>query len=138
MLQLLVQRAEFTDKSTIGQLLKNDRFYCYTLEDPDRYLEDNPDAKIPGNTAIPRGVYEIGLRYSPHFKTEVPWLKDVPGYEWVLIHWGNKPEDTEGCILVGDMYTTDWISHSRATFERLFRDIKAAIDAGERVTLEVT
>jgi hypothetical protein len=136
-MRITVQRTVFSDKSTIGQMLINDRFFAYTLEDVDRKLEDDPDAKVYGETAIPRGVYKVDTRYSPHFKAVVPWLKDVPGYEWVLIHWGNKPEDTDGCILVGDAYADDWISHSRATWSKLMKMIDAAIDIEEDIMLEV-
>lgn len=134
-MRLTVQRAIFSDKSTIGQLLVDDRFFCYTLEDTDRKLEDGGQ-KIYGQTAIPRGVYEVVLRDSPKFGL-VPWIRGVEGFTFVLIHWGNKPEDTDGCILVGDDYTDDWISHSRATFAKLMREIEHAIRHGDGCTLEV-
>ena len=136
-MKLTVKRFYFSDKATIGELLIDGKRFCFTLEDKDRHLEDNPEDKVFGETAIPRGTYAVGIRYSPHFKAEVPWVKDVPGYEWVLIHWGNKPEDTEGCLLVGDAYTEDWVSNSRATSHKLFNKIMLAVNNDEEVTLEV-
>jgi hypothetical protein len=134
-MRITVQRTTFTDKSTIGQLLIDDRFFCYTLEDVDRHMEDGGE-KVYGETAIPRGVYDLTLRDSQKFGL-VPWIKNVPGFEWVLIHWGNKPEDTEGCILVGDEYLSDWISHSRSTFGKLMNNIEDAIADCECIKLEV-
>lgn len=132
---LTVDRFEFTEKSTIGRLLIDGEFFCYTLEDKDRKLEDGGE-KVYGETCIPRGLYTVSTRPSPKFGW-VPWIISVPQFEWVLMHWGNKPEDTEGCILVGDSYTTDWISHSRATFNKLMVKIEAAIDAGDFIEIEV-
>jgi len=137
-MKLLLKRTLFTDKSTGGALSIDGGFFCYTLEDKDRQLEDDPGAKVYGETCIPRGTYEVVMRESPSFG-RVPWMKGVPGFDWVLIHWGNKPEDTEGCILVGDSaeVSADWISNSRATFGFLMNHMEEVIAKGEKITLEV-
>jgi len=136
-LELLLERMILTDKSTIGKLYINGEFFCYTLEDVDRHLEIYPDVKVYGKTAIPRGSYVVTYRYSPHFAMTLPYINDVPGFEYVMFHWGNKPEDTDGCILVGDSYADDWISHSRATFSKLMRYIDDAMESGDQITLEI-
>lgn len=59
-MNLLLLRNVFTDKSTIGDLLVYSNFFCYTLEDVVR----KPDEKIPGETAIPTGKYEVVLSMS--------------------------------------------------------------------------
>ena len=79
----------FSEKSTIGKLVVDDTFFCYTLEDKDRYLETNPDGKVYGETAIPRGKYQVVIDYSQRFKRELPRLLHVPGFEGVRIHPGN-------------------------------------------------
>ena len=43
--------AEFT----LGRMYVDNVFFGYTCEDKDRYLETNPEGKINGQTAIPRG-----------------------------------------------------------------------------------
>ena len=58
-------------------------------------------AKVYGETAIPAGEYEVHLAESPHFKRVLPHIYGVPGFEGVLMHGGNRPKDTLGCILVG-------------------------------------
>jgi len=135
-MRITVQRTIWSDKSTIGQMLVDDRFFGYTLEDTDRYLEDGGE-KITHVTAIPRGVYPVTLYDSPRFHGPVLLLHNVDGFNMVEVHWGNKPEDTDGCILVGDSYADDWISHSRATFAKLLKVVEQAMDRGEAVTLEV-
>lgn len=135
-MKITIDRFEFSDKSTIGTLLCDD-FDCFTLEDCDRYLEDNPSAKIYGKTAIPRGVYRVIITYSNRFKKELPLLLDVPGFEGVRIHAGNFDSDTEGCILVGSTHSHDFIGNSRATFSKLFERIERALDSGEDVELEI-
>ena len=29
------------------------------------------------------------------------WVKDVEGFQFILLHWGNFVTDTEGCLIVG-------------------------------------
>lgn len=118
---LSLHRRIFTDKSTIGDLYFDGAFFCSTLEDPVRRT------KITGETAIPPGRYRVTIEPSPRFKRLMPRLKDVPGYSGVLIHWGNFPTDTDGCILVGEHApetASDFISSSRKTFDELYKKLE--------------
>jgi hypothetical protein len=126
-------------EATIGRLSIDGVPYCDTLEDVDRKLEGDPDAKVYGATAIPRGTYRVEVSHSPHFGRDLPLLVDVPGYAGVRIHPGNCAADTEGCILVGRANgSADFIRNSRAAFDPLFGMIQSAIDAGEDVWMEVS
>ena len=132
-------REDFTEESTEGKLFINGTFECYTLEDTDRQLELG-GKKIYGQTAIPRGTYEIDITYSPRFKEDMPLLLNVKGFEGVRIHSGNKPEDTDGCILVGNENTRDgddWIGQSKKAYRRLFSKILEAEERGEKITIEI-
>lgn len=133
-----LERFECSDKSTLG-LLKVDGFSCFTLEDADREVPGLPvdKWKICNETAIPKGTYEVIVDFSSRFKREMPRLLDVPGFEGIRIHSGNTNQDTSGCILVGSGYAENWVSNSRATFNKLFALIEAAYDRGEEITIEV-
>ncbi len=128
----------FGSESTIGKLIVDDTFFCYTLEDKDRFLETNPEGKVYGETAIPRGTYQIVIDYSKRFKRELPRLLFVPGFEGVRIHPGNTSEDTEGCILVGtSIVNEDFIGNSRVAFNHLFDVMDEAYGRGEEIWITV-
>src|SRR3989442_1816583 len=92
-----LRRKVFTSNSTIGELLINGKLECFTLEDRIR----PPGVKVPGQTAIPEGSYEVIVTLSQRFKRDLPLLLNVPNFRGVRIHTGNTELDTEGCILVG-------------------------------------
>lgn len=133
-----------TELSTIGQLYIDNIYFCDTLEDTDRglistmSLEEISKIKIKGITAIPKGKYKITLDIvSPRFSTKsayksiegkLPRLLNVPGYEGILIHIGNYPKDTDGCILVGKYSSKDMISSSTIWFNKLYEKLKESKD----------
>jgi hypothetical protein len=134
---------------TIGSLCIDSIYFCDTLEDRDRGLKQSMPLdeikrlKIAGETAIPTGTYNITLNIvSPKYSTreqykfcngKVPRLLDVKGYEGVLIHIGNRPKDTEGCILVGENKIKGQVVNSTETFKRLYELMKKADD----ITIEI-
>lgn len=61
---------------------------------------------------------------------------NVPNFEGVRIHSGNKAKDTEGCILVGVTKGTNVINNSRDAFNPLFARILAAAEK-EKVFIEI-
>lgn len=122
-MKLELIRKWLTEKSTIGSLYIDGEFECYVLED--RYRPP-PAAKIYGKTAIPCGMYEVRITWSPRFKRPLPLLIGVPGFEGVRIHPGNDADDTEGCLLPGLRRMTDMVLESRAAFAGLFEKMNAA------------
>ena len=123
-------------KYTIGKLYVDNQYICDTLEDTDRGLKQTDSLssiqkkKVYGQTAIPTGTYGITLNViSPKFKDrgwakfcngKLPRLLNVPGYDGVLIHVGNKPEDTLGCILVGYNKIKGQLINSTEAFKKLY------------------
>ena len=147
---LTVERYEFKPDWTVGRLLINNQKDGFIIEDQVR----PPDApKEKGETAIPFGRYEIGLRQSPKFsskylwsdtlgkliipkqKSEHPyirdfrphdmlWIKNVPNFSFILLHWGNDDDDTDGCLLVGDTLGIvdgqEAVLNSRTYYKKLY------------------
>ena len=117
-MEILVKRIAKKSKYTIGKMYIDGQYICDTLEDADRGLNQNmsleeiKNKKVYGETAVPTGTYKVDMNtVSPKFKSrtwakpyggKLPRLVLVPGYDGVLIHPGNKAEDTLGCILVGE------------------------------------
>ena len=89
------------------------------------------------NTVSPK--YSNFTRYSwaKSIQGKVPRLLDVKGYDGVLIHPGNKPEDTSGCILVGKITGAGVISRSQVSFKSLYTLLKKASDKGEEIKLTI-
>lgn len=129
-MKLCLQRQTSTSKSTPGKLFVNGKFECFTLEDVVRPA----GVKVWGKTAIPPGTYSVLLGDSPHFGRIMPRLQDVPNFEGILIHYGNTDADTDGCVLVGDVPTPDFLGQSRVAFDRLFAKLQAIPDA---ITIEI-
>jgi hypothetical protein len=135
-MKLKVIRKEFTDLSTIGELSVNGVFECFTLEDKVRDFKADGTGKVYGKTAIPKGNYEVVLTYSNRFKQVMPLLLNVPYFEGIRIHPGNKNEDTHGCLLVGNAKSKDLISNSKVAYQKLLARIKA-VSKFEKVFIEI-
>jgi hypothetical protein len=113
---------------------------CYSME---------PGSK-QGKGPIPAGTYNVVLLPSPHFEestdpfvkryaSKMPHLQKVPGRSEIMIHWGDDPEDTEGCVLVGNRRMSDFlIGDSRNAFAALYVKISAAFDRGEIVSISIS
>ena len=131
--ELRLTRTIFTDKSTIGMLSVDGVFECYILEDMVREIPGQPvdSWKVHGKTAIPQGRYRIERTMSGRFGKVLPLLIKVPGYEGVRIHPGNKPEDTEGCLLPGLHKGHDVVTESRDAFKLLDELIEESLEIGQ-------
>ena len=128
-MKLRLERIEFYSSDTIGKLYCDGKFVCYTLEDTVR-----TGPKVYGETAIPVGTYTVTLELSPRFKTILPRLHNVPQFEGVLIHSGNYPKDTEGCILVGTSERDSYIEESKLALKKLISILTSTSDT---ISIEV-
>lgn len=141
-MRLRLERKYFKEDYTIGNLYVDGKFFSNTLEDKNRDLNkngrfDNGETKVYGQTCIPFGTYKIIVNMSPKFGRELPRLLDVPHFEGILIHRGNSPENTLGCILVGENKVKGQVINSTPYEERLVRMMKEALSRGEDITIEI-
>ncbi len=130
-MRINVIRKDFTDKSTIGEMFINDKFFCYTLED---VVRGENEPKVFGKTAIPKGKYKMIVNMSNRFKVLMPLLIDVPNFQGIRIHSGNTSAHTEGCILVGMNKSKDFVGMSRIAFNDLMNQLKK----DTKFTIEIT
>lgn len=132
-MKLRVNRLQLDPLATIGEMLVDEKFECFTLEDTVRA----PGVKVFGETAIPKGTYAIDVTMSTRFKRMLPLLLNVEGFDGIRIHPGNTAADTRGCILVGRSRLLASVGQSVAAFAPLFEKIRAARARAETVTLEI-
>jgi hypothetical protein len=65
------------------------------------------------------------------------WVKDVPNFEYILIHCGNTVKDTEGCILVGEaiIESNGVLLNSRSAYNNFYPLIANAINSGKKASI---
>lgn len=142
-MDILVKRVAKKPLYTIGKMYLDNSYFCDTLEDIDRGLNNNMDLdtiknnKIKGKTAIPTGTYQVILTYSNKFKKTMPLLMNVPGFDGIRIHSGNTADDTEGCILVGENKKVGMVLNSRDWYNKLLQRIKYRISKYEPVSITI-
>lgn len=145
-MKLLLERFGFGRTSTLSEFWVDTTLSAFAIEDERRKV------KKPGETCIPPGHYKLGLRtegklhtqYAGRFKTMhrgMIWLLDVPGFEWVYLHCGNRESETDGCPLI---VTTPIVlpsgefegSESVRAYEKVYPQIVQAIQgAGASITI---
>lgn len=149
-MKLTLKRTFKGETYTIGKMYIDGEYICDTIEDKDRGLIQDMSSseiakiKVKHQTAIPTGTYKVTLKVqSPKYsqrsqynfcKGYLPRLIDVPGFEGILIHIGNKHEDSSGCILVGENKVKGQVINSTATFKKLYEILKKSDD---EITIEI-
>ncbi len=119
---------------TIGKLYVDGVYFCDTIEDKDRGLDDAMGLaeimikKRYGETAIPYGTYKVEITYSPKYKKLMPEIKNVKGFSGIRIHSGNTAKDTLGCLIIGRNTQVGMVTESRKTYNKLFALLKDAKD----------
>jgi hypothetical protein len=141
-LTLLRLKEDNLKQSTVGVLYINGVGECFTLEDEKR------EVKVKGETRIPEGRYRITFRkeggfhqrYSSQFSSihkGMLWVRDVPGFEYILIHLGNTDKDTDGCILVGDTVKKGFLGESKVAYQRIYPIVASALEKNEEVWITI-
>ena len=153
-MELLVDRKWKKQSYTISNLYINGEWFCNCLEDADRGLDNSMSEdmirtlKKPSITAIPRGTYEITLDVvSPKYSKvqfykdvcngKVPRLKNVKGFDGILIHAGNTDKDSSGCLLVGQNKVKGQVVNSKETFKQLYKLLQDGKSRGEKIVIKI-
>lgn len=124
----------------IGKLYIDGVYFCDTIEDTDRGLDDKMTEteilkkKVKGQTAIPTGTYPVYITWSPKYQKPMPLLERVKGYSGIRIHSGNTAKDTEGCLLVGKNKEVGKVLESRKTYNALFQILNTT---NERIIIDI-
>ena len=119
LINLLLIRDTFSEKSTIGELFLNGERMCDTLENP--WLDNQRNI-----SCIPAGVYDVRLRLARESASRDYLhllVQDVPNRDWILFHRGNTAKDTSGCILVGLGTEQDVVHNSTLAMDLLIKEI---------------
>ena len=142
-MEITVERKYFKDKYTIGSLSIDGQRVCDTLKPPCKRgltqqspLGDIYTAKAQGFLTIPAGRYAVFIARSEKFGL-VPRLHNVPSFEGILIHAGNRPKNTRGCIPSGRNEWRGLVMRSRNALAKVFRAVMAARDRGKDVWITV-
>ena len=134
---------------TNGVILINGRYECDCLEDEYRRF------KRMHETRIPDGEYNITFRTVGGFHNSYAnrygawhrgmlWIREVPGFEYILIHTGNTDEHTSGCLLLGDTQTNNqvkedgFIGSSVQAYKRVYPQIAKVLEDGGAVNIKYT
>ena len=153
-MELLIDRKWKKQSYTMSNLYINGEWFCNCLEDADRGLDNSMSEdmirtlKKPSITAIPRGTYEITLDViSPKYSKvqfykdvcngKVPRLKNVKGFDGILIHAGNTDKDSSGCLLVGQNKVKGQVINSKETYKQLYKLLQDGKSRGEKITIKI-
>lgn len=116
-MKITLIRNQSTAAATNGTVYdEQGKVVCHMLELPWR----NNQRRI---SCIPSGEYDIEFlpKGSPKFPYPCFLLKGVPGRDAIMIHRGNYPKDTLGCLLPGLTAGKDSVAQSTAALEILVK-----------------
>jgi len=142
-MNITVKRIKSDEDATLSLIFIDDEFICFGLED--EYRAD----KVARETRIPSGTYPITLRqvggFNNRYKKKFPgfhdgmlWVRNVPNFEYILIHIGNTDQDTAGCLLIGEGAMTSGelrITHSTNAYKKVYQKVLNSARSGN-LTIE--
>lgn len=134
-MEIKIERIAKKQDYTIGALSINRRWVCNTLEP--HCIDWAAENKVAGKTAIPEGRYKVEMCFSPKFNRLMPYLVGVPHFSGVMIHQGNTPKNTQGCILVGSNTIRGLVLKSKAAMDKITAAIRYARGANQEIWCEI-
>ena len=125
-IDILIDRHTQSSESTLGTLsIPKFNFNAYTLE------RAGPDTTARGQRKrIPIGTYQVKW-HATTLNQQFPssfnlYNAEVPADRYILIHIGNYPRNSDGCILLGSGQSDNFVSASAKTiyaFYDLFKNV---------------
>ena len=113
-MEIVLCRKYRLNSYTIGKVYVNGLYFCDSLEDRDRLYS-----------------------WSPKYQRMMPRLLNVPQFTGILIHSGNKPEHTAGCILTGLNKEKGKVLYSKYYADTIRDKIMDAEDRGEEIWITI-
>ena len=146
-MMLTIRRFEHRADATIGELLVNGDFECYSQEGPTR----TDRVFIPGESCLPPGHYNVSLAQSMKHRMVLPLLASCrprldtgdPAEDRRLarvgmwIHPGRAMLDHDGLLVIGQLFEGRLVTRTRPAFEALYPRLTAAIQSGEAIDCEI-
>lgn len=119
-MNLIIKRKYFCKDYIIGDVFLNNEktFLCNSLE----------PSLSAAHPAIPIGSYPIEFRFSYKFNRYMPFLSNTRERVGIMLHTGNLPSETMGCILLGLNTEKGKVTSSRKVFEPLRSSLLTAIE----------
>lgn len=150
---LELYRFSSQNESTLGilYLVNNETnqkdFLCFVLEDEKRSV------KVYGETRIPKGTYKIEYRkeggYHNKYKKRFPSIhrgmleiRDVPNFTHILLHCGNTDDDTDGCLLLGNVVSQNitkdgFLGQSTDCYKRIYPILSEILDSQKQLSIKI-
>jgi hypothetical protein len=136
-MEFIVHRTKNTPKACTGWVELAGSPVCFCLEDPIRRLGPNGEGKIPGQTGIPAGRYQMIMNLSHRFQKIMPLILKVPSFSGIRWHSGNDHDDTSGCLLIGREYINeDYIRGGSVLTPVVYDMIREGLDQGQEIWVE--
>ena len=150
---LELYRFSSQNESTLGilYLVNNETnqkdFLCFVLEDEKRSV------KVYGETRLPKGTYQIEYRkeggYHNKYKKRFPSIhrgmleiRDVPNFTHILLHCGNTDDDTDGCLLLGNVVSQNitkdgFLGQSTDCYKRIYPILSEILDSQKQLSIKI-
>lgn len=140
---LRIERQPPLPEATLGAMLVDGRPLLFTREDPLR----GDHVFVAGQTALPAGLYNLKIEWSRRFGMDLPLLVSTePTVErrrgtnrlGMFIHPGEEwGPDLGGEILLGMSLDGSTVRQTVLAYQGLSTIIRAALDRGEAIEVEI-
>ncbi|MEM9424908.1 MAG: DUF5675 family protein, partial [Spirochaetota bacterium] len=129
---IVYRRTIETEESTVGTFtIRGTDIEGYFLEPP------GPSTTTPNqNRRIPEGTYNLEWNTGSEYPDALRLYNDkVPRSRAILIHKGNYPTDTLGCLMPGNNTSTDFVGPSRPIYERIINHFRNVGVNGAKIVI---